>query len=77
MLRASAKNFLRVASVCDPADYDRIIEELRKTGGALSFSTRFRLAKKTFAHTAAYDAAISDYLTRLGDETLRDTYTIS
>jgi len=61
MLRASAKNFLRVASVCDPSDYGNILEEL-KQNGALGLTFRLELAKKTFAHTAAYDAAIAAYL---------------
>jgi len=62
MLRASAKNFLRVASVCDPADYPSLLDELRKTEGTIGLATRFTFAKKTFAHTAAYDTAISTYL---------------
>ncbi len=62
MVRASAKNYLRVASVTDPADYDGIIRELEAAKGVLSFETRFRLAQKAFAHTAAYDAAIAAYL---------------
>ena len=62
MLRASAKNFLRVASVCDPSDYPRLLEELRAGRGALGLKTRFELAKKTFEHTAAYDAAIAGWL---------------
>lgn len=61
MLRASAKNFLRVASVCDPADYSGIVAELKTNGGTLGLATRFALAKKSFAHTAAYDAAITKY----------------
>ena len=63
MLRASAKNFLRLASVCDPSDYSWIIDEIKKTGGYLSFETRFRLAGKSFTHTADYDKAISSYFT--------------
>jgi len=62
MVRASAKNYLRVASVTDPADYDGIMAELEKARGVMSFETRFRLAQKAFAHTAAYDAAIAAYL---------------
>lgn len=62
MVRASAKNFLRVASVTDPADYDGIAKELRGSGGKVSLATRFRLAKKAFAHTAEYDTAIAAYL---------------
>jgi phosphoribosylaminoimidazolecarboxamide formyltransferase / IMP cyclohydrolase len=66
MLRASAKNFLRVAAVCDPADYGPLIEELKAQGGATSLGRRFSLAKKAFAHTAAYDAAIAAYLSAVG-----------
>ena len=62
MVRASAKNFLRVASVTDPADYVRILDELKNAGGMLSFETRLELAQKAFRHTAAYDKAISEYL---------------
>jgi phosphoribosylaminoimidazolecarboxamide formyltransferase/IMP cyclohydrolase len=62
MVRASAKNFLRVASVTDPADYSRILSELKSSGGRILLKTRFELAKKAFSHTAEYDAAISKYL---------------
>lgn len=62
MVRAAAKNFLRVASVTDPADYDGIISELGESGATLSLQTRFRLAQKAFAHTAGYDAAIAGYM---------------
>jgi phosphoribosylaminoimidazolecarboxamide formyltransferase/IMP cyclohydrolase len=62
MLRASAKNFLRVASVCDPADYPKLLDELAANGGSLGLAARFELAKKTFAHTAAYDTAIAAHL---------------
>ena len=62
MLRASAKNFLRVASVCDPEDYLSIIKELENNNGEISYQFRLGLAKKTFKHTASYDTAISEYL---------------
>ena len=62
MLRAGAKNFIRVASVCDPADYSAIVEEARADGGRLGVATRFRLAQKVFSHTAAYDTAIARFL---------------
>jgi phosphoribosylaminoimidazolecarboxamide formyltransferase/IMP cyclohydrolase len=65
MLRAAAKNFLRVAAVVDPADYPAILAELEASGGALSLATRFRLAQKAFGATAEYDRAIADYLGRL------------
>jgi len=62
MIRASAKNFLRVASVVDPSDYDMIISEIKANGGATSLALRFRLARKAFEHTAVYDRTIADYL---------------
>lgn len=61
MLRSAAKNHARVAVVCDPADYPRVLAELAEQG-ELGASTRERLAAKAFAHTAAYDAAISGWL---------------
>ena len=63
MVRSAAKNHARVAVVCDPADYDRVLAEIRETG-EVKPSTRSELAAKAFAHTAAYDAAISGYLSR-------------
>jgi phosphoribosylaminoimidazolecarboxamide formyltransferase/IMP cyclohydrolase len=62
MIRAAAKNHERVAVLVDPADYGDILGELDRHGGAVLAATRFRLAKKAFAHTAAYDTAISAYL---------------
>lgn len=62
MLRAAAKNYLRVASVCDPADYVGLLSFLKENNGRLSLARRFELARKAFAHTAAYDAAICGFL---------------
>lgn len=62
MIRASAKNFIRVASVVDPSDYDRIAEEMAAGRGSISLALRYRLACKAFAHTAAYDTTIAEYL---------------
>jgi phosphoribosylaminoimidazolecarboxamide formyltransferase / IMP cyclohydrolase len=67
MVRAAAKNFAHVGVVVDPADYEKIIHELRETG-ALSDETRFSFAKKAFRHTAHYDGAISNYLDALDAE---------
>ncbi len=64
MLRSAAKNHKDVAVVCDPADYCRVLDELEKSGGALSRSFMRSLAVKAFAHTASYDAAINEYLAR-------------
>jgi phosphoribosylaminoimidazolecarboxamide formyltransferase/IMP cyclohydrolase len=60
MLRSAAKNYQGVAVVVDPADYAKVLDELKS--GAISEATRFALAKKAFAHTAAYDGAIASYL---------------
>ena len=57
MLRSAAKNFQDVAVVTSPADYAQILKELTSSGG-LSLATKWDLAKKAFATTAAYDAAI-------------------
>ncbi len=62
MIRASAKNFIRVASVVDPGDYGQVIDDLSAGNGSISLALRYRLARKAFAHTAAYDAAIAGYL---------------
>jgi phosphoribosylaminoimidazolecarboxamide formyltransferase/IMP cyclohydrolase len=62
MIRSAAKNFRDVAVLVDPADYQVVIEELRDSDGCLSLETRLRLARKAFEHTAAYDAAIADFL---------------
>ena len=71
MIRASAKNYLRVAPVVDPKDYDSIIEELTSNNGMTTIATRFKLAQKAFSHTANYDRAISEYLfTKSGDDIL-------
>lgn len=74
MLRAAAKNFLRVAAVCNPADYPGLLEELSRSGGATSLSFRFRCSQSAFEHTAAYDRAISAYLSRLSPEAVAGIY---
>jgi phosphoribosylaminoimidazolecarboxamide formyltransferase/IMP cyclohydrolase len=65
MIRSAAKNFHDVAIVTSPADYDAISEELKRDGGALSKETKWRLAQKAFATTAAYDSAIASTLERI------------
>jgi phosphoribosylaminoimidazolecarboxamide formyltransferase/IMP cyclohydrolase len=73
MIRAGAKNHDAVAVVVDPADYAPLLEKLR--GEAVQTEDRRRLAAKAYAHTAAYDTAITAYLTRaLGDDALGDRY---
>jgi phosphoribosylaminoimidazolecarboxamide formyltransferase/IMP cyclohydrolase len=67
MVRAAAKNHRYATIVTDPADYDRVLEELAAQGGALSFATRERLAATAFAATARYDAAISAWFASRAD----------
>ena len=74
MVRASAKNYLRVASVTDPLDYGSLATELADHGGTIGLDTRFKLMKKAFAHTAAYDAAIASFFTSRTWEDVRATY---
>ncbi len=62
LLRAAAKNHADVAVVVDPQDYERVLEEMARNDGRLSAATHRRLAAAAFAHTAAYDRAIADYL---------------
>ncbi|MBI5966509.1 MAG: IMP cyclohydrolase [Deltaproteobacteria bacterium] len=62
MLRAGAKNYPYVTVIVDPADYQPILEEMKKSDGSVSKQTNFRLAKKVYQLTARYDKAISEYL---------------
>ena len=65
MVRSAAKNWMDVTVITRIADYSRIINELKENNGCVSRSTRFELARKAFCYTAAYDGAISNYLTSL------------
>jgi phosphoribosylaminoimidazolecarboxamide formyltransferase/IMP cyclohydrolase len=65
MVRAAAKNHASVTIVVDPADYERVISEMKAQQLAVSDATRFDLAVKAFEHTARYDGAIANYLGRL------------
>jgi phosphoribosylaminoimidazolecarboxamide formyltransferase/IMP cyclohydrolase len=74
MIRAAAKNFLRVAAVVDPGDYHSVIAELEQNRGCLSLETRFRLAQKTFDYTSEYDTSIAAYLGSCTPEAVRSSY---
>jgi phosphoribosylaminoimidazolecarboxamide formyltransferase / IMP cyclohydrolase len=67
MVRAAAKNFRSVAVVVNPERYPEILEEMRSRAGALSDETRAALSAEAFAHTAAYDIAVSQWMLRSGD----------
>ncbi|MGI6747980.1 MAG: bifunctional phosphoribosylaminoimidazolecarboxamide formyltransferase/IMP cyclohydrolase [Anaerovoracaceae bacterium] len=76
MLRSAAKNHKDVVVVCDPKDYDSVINEIKEKG-EVSYATKYKLALKVFQHTAAYDAMIADYLRReIGGE-LPDNLTLT
>jgi len=62
LLRAAAKNYQAVTVVVDPADYPKVLDELKTHGGNTTLATRFQLARKVFALTHAYDGAIYTYL---------------
>lgn len=62
MIRSGAKNHAYVAVVTDPCDFDAVLNEMKENDAALSFETRARLARKVFALTSKYDAAIVSYL---------------
>jgi phosphoribosylaminoimidazolecarboxamide formyltransferase/IMP cyclohydrolase len=68
MIRAAAKNHNDVAVVVEAADYARVLADLEATGGATTLALRKALAQKAYARTAAYDAAISNWLAgRIGE----------
>ncbi len=74
MVRAAAKNHGHVAIVTDPVDYADVLAEMQTNNGAVSDATRFDLAKKAFSHTAAYDSAISNYLTTVNSDGTRSEF---
>ncbi|HTW59169.1 MAG TPA: bifunctional phosphoribosylaminoimidazolecarboxamide formyltransferase/IMP cyclohydrolase [Terriglobales bacterium] len=71
MIRSAAKNFHDVAVVTSPADYESIAAELEREGGRLSRATKWRLAQKAFATTAAYDSAIASTLERISADSFQ------
>jgi phosphoribosylaminoimidazolecarboxamide formyltransferase / IMP cyclohydrolase len=73
MIRAASKNHDGVAVIVDPADYDAVLEKLQNE--TLSLEERRRLAAKAYAHTAAYDTAITKYLSgSLADDPLGERF---
>ena len=76
MIRASAKNYIRVASVVDPSDYTTILSEMDSNNGAISLGLRYRLAQKAFDHTAVYDRTIADFLDSRTIDEMAACYTL-
>ena len=61
MVRSAAKNWKDVTIVCDPADYDSVLAEIR-ANGSTSPQTRLKLSAKAYTHTAEYDMCIAAYM---------------
>ena len=74
MIRASAKNYIRVASVVDPSDYGDIISEMEANNGSIPLGLRFRLAQKAFEYTADYDRTIAEFLGSSAFEDVKGCY---
>jgi phosphoribosylaminoimidazolecarboxamide formyltransferase/IMP cyclohydrolase len=74
MIRSAAKNFHDVAVVTSPSDYNAVADELARNG-ALSQETKWKLAQKAFATTAAYDSAIASTLERISAGSQPETAT--
>lgn len=77
MLRASAKNHKHVGVVVDASDYGKILKELQENDRSLSDDTRYYLAHKTYAHTANYDANVSNYLGSLSPSGEQQTFPLT
>ncbi len=76
MLRSAAKNYQDVAVVVDPADYAKVLSEM-KENGEVSKETKFNLCYKVFEHTASYDAMIFNYLRKKQDIMFPETLTVT
>lgn len=61
MLRSAAKNYKDVTVVCDPEDYQRVVQEMKQEGNT-SVQTRLELSAKAYTHTALYDSCIATYM---------------
>ena len=70
MLRAAAKNYNWVTVLVDPADYSKVLKEMKENEGETLLATRFELARKVFELTSKYDAAITHWLTERGRKLL-------
>jgi phosphoribosylaminoimidazolecarboxamide formyltransferase/IMP cyclohydrolase len=79
MLRASSKNFAHLTVLCDPAQYDEYLHELRQNDGEASLEFRQKSALKGFLHTASYDQAIASYLAaaQQGESSLSQHYSLA
>ncbi|MDP3178990.1 MAG: hypothetical protein Q8M76_13870 [Spirochaetaceae bacterium] len=74
MIRAAAKNYLRVASVTSPGQYGAVLQELRATGGSTRRSSRRRWAAEAFALTSSFDRTVAERLSHVSDDELAAAY---
>ncbi|MDN5937610.1 MAG: bifunctional phosphoribosylaminoimidazolecarboxamide formyltransferase/IMP cyclohydrolase [Salinisphaera sp.] len=74
MLRAAAKNHAWVTAVAQPEDYGRLLTAMREHGGVVPAALRMELAARAFAHSAAYDGAVADYLGSLDTDENRQRF---
>lgn len=74
MIRAAAKNFLRVTPVVDASDYKTVLSHVLKNNGSTSLELRFSMARKAFEHTAVYDRTIADYLSPQSFDNVKKCY---
>jgi phosphoribosylaminoimidazolecarboxamide formyltransferase / IMP cyclohydrolase len=77
LIRAAAKNHDGVTVVTDPGDYDRVLAELVAGDGQVTAALRRALARKAYAATASYDAAIAEWMARDEDQVLPETFAIA
>ncbi|MCL2626163.1 MAG: bifunctional phosphoribosylaminoimidazolecarboxamide formyltransferase/IMP cyclohydrolase [Cystobacterineae bacterium] len=77
MIRAAAKNAQNVIVLTSPSDYSRVLCELEENQGKLSSATRAYLQRKAFEHTAAYDAAIAQWMQKRAEEDFPETLALS
>ncbi len=75
MLRSAAKNHRWVTVICDPSDYDGVLEEMKEHGGETTLGTRERLACKVFHRTGSYDSAIASFLNK--EQVTQKTFNLS
>lgn len=68
ILRSASKNFHFVTAICDPDDYNVVINEIKEHGGCVSDEVRFQLARKVFETTSKYDAAINNYFSGIASQ---------
>lgn len=76
MLRSASKNYRYIPVICDPNDYENVLNELREHGET-TLTTREKLAAKVFRHTASYDTMIASYLTEKTGEKYPEKFTLT